>query len=142
MQDIVTSIRNLRADGKLDPKLELDAVLYTSHSMQRDMIERLGSVKLELAPITAERVKGALRSTPEFDLVLKVPAAQLDAQRIRLEKEIQQLEKIIDGSELQLSNEAFLAKAPAKVLDKMRTKLADYQSQLTKSRAALEGLGE
>ena len=95
-----------------------------------------------IAPVSEERVKGSLRSTPEFDLVLKLPAAQLDAQRKRLEKEIQQLEKIIEGSERQLSNEEFLSKAPAKVLDTLRTKLADYQSQLAKSRATLEGLGD
>ncbi len=141
LQEIVTSIRNLRADGKLDPKLELNAVIYTSHPMQSEMIERLAMVKLEVAPATAERVKGSLRSTPEFDIVLKVPAAQLDAQRTRLVKEIQQLEKVIEGSERQLANEDFLSKAPAKVLDTLKAKLADYQSQLAKSKDTLEGLG-
>ena len=141
LQEIVTSVRNLRADGKLDPKLELNAVIYTAHPMQQEMIERLANVKLEVAPANAAREKGSLRSTPEFDLVLKVPAAQLDAQRKRLEKEILQLEKVIEGSDRQLSNEDFLSKAPAKVLDMLRTKLADYQSQLAKSRATLGGLG-
>ena len=106
------------------------------------MIQRLANVKLEVAAAGAERAKGSLRSTPEFDLVLKVPAAQMDAQRTRLEKEIHELQKVIEGSERQLSNEAFLAKAPAKVLDTMRAKLADYQSQLAKSRATLEGIAE
>ena len=64
----------------------------------------------------------------------------MDAQRKRLEKEILQLENIIAGSGRQLSNEDFLSKAPAKVLETLRTKLADYQSQLAKSRATLEGL--
>jgi len=140
VQEIVTSIRNMRADGKLDPKLHLDAVIYSAHPMQQEMIQRLANVKLEVAAAGAERAKGSLRSTPEFDLVLKVPAAQMDAQRTRLEKEIVELQKVIEGSERQLSNEAFLAKAPAKVLDTMRAKLADYQSQLAKSKATLEGL--
>ena len=89
------------------------------------------------APASAERVKGSKRSTPEFDLVLAVSAAQLDAQRDRLRKEIDQLNKVIASSEAQLSNEAFLAKAPEKVLASMREKLADYRAQRDKSQEAL-----
>ena len=143
LQELITAARTLRAENKLDPKAPFDAVIYADGfvsslaAAQKEAIEKLANLQLTLAPASAERVKGSKRSTPEFDLVLAVSAAQLDAQRDRLRKEIDQLSKVIASSEAQLSNEAFLAKAPEKVLASMREKLADYRAQLAKSQEAL-----
>lgn len=52
-------------------------------------------------------------------------------------KEIEQLEKVVANSERQLSNEAFLAKAPEKIVAGMRQKQAEYEAQLAKLRASL-----
>ena len=143
LQELITAARTLRAENKLDPKAPFDAVIYadgvvaTLANAQKEAISKLANLSLTLAPASAERAKGSKRSTPEFDLVLAISAAQLDAQRDRLGKEIEQLTKIITSSEAQLSNEAFLAKAPGKVLTSMREKLADYKAQLAKSQEAL-----
>jgi valyl-tRNA synthetase len=104
-------------------------------------IEKLANVKLELTRGHAPKTEGAaVRSTPEFDLVLRVPLAQADAQRKRLEKDIDQLRKVIANSRRQLDDPAFMGKAPAKVIDGIRAKLADYEAQLTKNLSALESL--
>ena len=145
-QEIVTSARALRNDNKIDPKLQLSGTLYARNgaywvaSDQRTAIEKLSSVKFELKNETAPKLEGVVRSTPEFDLVLELPAASNDALRGRLEKEIQQLEKVIANSQRQLSDEVFISKAPEKVIAGLRSKLADYEAQLAKSRAALEVL--
>ena len=147
LQELISTARNLRADGKLDPKEPLDATLYSAGAAaklainQQEAIERLANVKLTVTGIDAPRAQGPMRSTPEFDLVLAVPAGKLDALKERLEKEIIDLGKVIVNSERQLSNEDFLKKAPEKVLEVMRAKLADYKAQQEKSRLALEGLG-
>jgi valyl-tRNA synthetase len=64
--------------------------------------------------------------------VLHLPKAQEEAQRKRLEKEREQLLKNIEHSKRQLSDESFLAKAPPQVIESIRKKLADYESQLRK----------
>ena len=64
--------------------------------------------------------------------MLDVPQAQQEAQRKRLEKEREQLDKNIANSERQLGDETFLGKAPAKVIESIRQKLADYEAQLRK----------
>jgi valyl-tRNA synthetase len=144
LQEIISAARNLRADAKLDPKQQLDAFIYCEgvvaelSTLQMESIERLANVTLTLAPTSAERARGAKRSTPEFDLVLAVPAAQMEKQRDRLVKEIANLQQVIANSEKQLSNEDFLKKAPEKVLATLREKLADYKAQLEKSKEALE----
>jgi valyl-tRNA synthetase len=82
---------------------------------------------------------GAVRSTADFDLVIDVPHGQLEAQRRRLEKERDQLTKNITNSRRQLSDEVFLSKAPAKVVESIRTKLGEYEAQLAKIEASLNG---
>jgi valyl-tRNA synthetase len=146
LQELITAARNLRADAKLDPKQSLDASLYASGAMaslaasQKDAIQKLANVSLVLHDATASRAKGAKRSTPEFDLVLAIPAALLEKQRDRLAKEIANLENVIANSDRQLSNEDFLKKVPEKVLTSMREKHAGYIAQLEKSREALAEL--
>ena len=65
--------------------------------------------------------------------MLNVPHAQVAAQRKRLEKEKEQLEKNIANSKRQLGDETFLSRAPAHVVESIRTKLAEYEAQLAKS---------
>jgi valyl-tRNA synthetase len=148
IQEVITAARNLRADMKTDPKQRLEGVLYARSEVveaargQLEAIEKLALVKLDLVAGTAPKLAGAVRSTTDFDLTLRAPAAQLDAQRKRLLKEIEQLEKPIANSRRQLSDETFLARAPEKGVQGIRDKLAEYEAQLAKSRAALEGLGE
>ena len=143
LQDIVTSARNLRADLKADPKQLLEGALYSQNEAYEiaashlEAIGRLANVKLELKREVAARLSGAVRSTTGYDLALHVPAAQLETQRKRLEKEIQQLEKVIAGSRRQLTDDTFLSRAPAHVVAGIRHKLTEYEAQLEKSRAAM-----
>jgi valyl-tRNA synthetase len=59
------------------------------------------------------------------------------ALRAAQEKEREQLAKVIANSERQLNDEKFMSKAPTKVIDTLRSKLADYEAQLKKIDDAL-----
>ena len=139
VQEIVTMARTLRAESKLDPKLLLEGTLYSRtlalEVAQRhaDAIQKLANVKLEFNAEAAPKSSAASRSTAEFDLVLQLPRAQEDAQRQRLQKECEQLAKNIANIERQLGDETFLAKAPPKVVESLRQKLGDYQTQFQKN---------
>ena len=74
-----------------------------------------------------------MRSTAQFDLVLRVPQVQQEAQQKRQQKECEQLGRNIASIERQLTDEEFLAKAPSKVVDSLRQKLGDYQLQFQKN---------
>lgn len=146
LQEIITAARNLRAQMKADPKQQLEGALYASGrtaelaGAQSGVIQKLAGVVLRLEPSGAARDSGSLHSAPEFDLVLRLPSAQVGAQRKRIEKQIEHLEKVIAGSRRQLADKEFLERAPAKVVESIRAKLADYEAQVEKSRAALETL--
>ena len=122
LQVIVTEVRGLRADNKIDRKEKLQGVLHVQDVIDWELIERLANVSLTLRP----------RDGTAYKLVLGIP---VDKERLR--KEIEQLEKVVANSQRQLANESFVAKAPAHVIDGMRAKLAEYEAQIAKNRAAL-----
>ena len=97
-------------------------------------------MQLEIGVSTPEVLRGAVRSTPEFDVMLEIPTAELAAHRKRLQKEIERLEQVIANSRKQLSNQQFLARAPKHVIETMRVKLKDYEQQLERNKEALMAL--
>jgi valyl-tRNA synthetase len=137
LQEIVTMARTLRTESKLDPKQQLTGTLYSRTDAlevaQRhaEAIQRIANVKLEFKAEAAPKAP-AMRSTAEFDLVLEVPKSQEDLKAKRDAKEVEQLDKNIASLERQLSDETFLAKAPGKVVEGMRAKLAAYKAQRDK----------
>ena len=147
LQEMVTAARNLRADLGLNPKEQLEAVLYSNGAAgevarkQLDAVQKLASLKLEVRaePAPAE-TRGVKRSTTEFDLVLLVPVAQIEVLRMRLKKEIEQYGKLIANCRRQLADPKFLAGAPEHVVNSIRQKLGEYEAQLEKSSQALAAL--
>jgi valyl-tRNA synthetase len=130
LQDVITALRNLRADFGLDPKMTIEGLIsgvdVSAHTLA---IQKLAGVTIR-AGVTPKT--GAVKSMSGFTVSLDVPQCQMEAQRKRLEKERDQLIKNIANSDRQLSDEVFLGKAPQKVVDSIRTKRAEYDSQLKK----------
>jgi valyl-tRNA synthetase len=62
------------------------------------------------------------------------------AERARLTKDLAQQEKEFANNQRQLSNDSFLAKAPAHVVDGLRTRATELTILLEKNRAALAAL--
>jgi valyl-tRNA synthetase len=64
----------------------------------------------------------------------------LDVERTRIEKEITRLSSSLEGVKKKLSNENFVAKAPADVIEKERTKMEDWEKSLEKLRTIIADL--
>ena len=62
------------------------------------------------------------------------------AERERLTKDLAKFEKEMESKQKQLQNEAFLAKAPAKVVDGLRARAEELQALIEKANAALRAL--
>jgi len=137
LQEVVTLARTLRAESKIDPKLQIDGALYSRNGILEVAKKHAGAIR-ELAKVKldfhsdAPPKAASVRSTPQFDLVLQLPKAQEEAQRKRIEKECEQLRKNIENSRSKLGDETFLSKAPPQVIETMRKKLVDYEEQYRK----------
>jgi valyl-tRNA synthetase len=155
---IFQTVRQLRADTGIPQKEQLVGTLRAAPEFE-DLfrtnlatIERFVNLRLDLivgsghdllpeggftATIPA-RSRDGVGYVEAGALALELPSIGVKVdQTSRLRKENAQLEKVISSSKVQLSNEAFVSKAPAKVIEGMRTKLAEYEAQLAKNRAAL-----
>jgi valyl-tRNA synthetase len=74
---------------------------------------------------------------PGIFISFTFPDAMSEGHRARIEKENEQIEKVIANSKRQLDNPDIVRKMPEKVVATMRAKLAEYEAQLAKNRAAL-----
>jgi valyl-tRNA synthetase len=132
LQDLIVSIRNLRAELKVEPKVKVPIEVFAPELEIRAMLEKnLGAVLLD-RPANVERVifvEGSLanlpgaRSTSRFDVhAIYEKKIDVAAERERLTKELEKIEKEQANGQRQLSNEQFLAKAPAKVVEGLKTR--------------------
>ena len=128
LQDLIVNVRNVRAELKVEPKVKVPIEVHAQEPSIRAMIEqnrgaveRLANVeKLTFAESSLAKQAGA-RSTARFDVhVIYERKIDVAAERDRLTKELEKLEKEFGNNQRQLSNEQFLAKAPQKVVEGLR----------------------
>jgi len=148
LQDLIVSVRNLRAELKIEPKVRVPIEIYAHGNgtqamidQNRGAVERLGSVeKLTFAQGSLDKKAGS-RSTARFDVHViyerKIDAA---AERSRLTKELEGIEKEIQGKERQLGNQGFLSKAPPHIVEGLRTRMAELQVLRDKAKGKLAEL--
>ena len=149
LQDLIVSVRNLRAELKVEPKVKVpievfagEAVIRTMIEQNRGAVERLGNVEKITFVESSPANKNAARSTARFDVhVVYEKKIDLAAECERLKKDLEKLEKEFAKNQRQLGNEQFLAKAPAKVVEGLKTRAAELTVLLEKTRSKLKELG-
>ena len=133
LQEIITAARNIRAEMKIDQKRKIPADLSSSDSAIRKLAELNAEPLTRLATLSAlnissSRLDGAgaaVRSTSQFDLRIAYgDAIDKDVEIVRLQKEIDRLAKDIESKRGRLGDETFLSKAPAKIVEDLKTTLA------------------
>jgi valyl-tRNA synthetase len=146
LQEIIIKVRNIRSEMNVDAKQTVavriateDPALKQVLSDAREYIFKLAQVnQVEIVPklsadnLAAHAVAGGL--------ALEVPLAGLidiEAEGARLKKDMEKVQREIDGLERKLSNASFVDRAPKEVVEENRRRLADYQDQAAK---LLEGL--
>jgi valyl-tRNA synthetase len=140
VQRLVTEVRRFRSDQGLQPGQKVPARLAldgTGLGPHEDAIRQL----LKLQPAgegfhpTAALPVGA--ATVELDLSGAIDVA---AERKRLAKDLAAAQKEKSDAERKLGNEAFLAKAPEKVVSGIRARLATAEADIARITAQLDAL--
>jgi valyl-tRNA synthetase len=146
IQEIVRSIRNLRAEKNVKPGKRIPATLVGGAKAAR--LKEQSKVIAALAHLDESllSILESLDTRPEGSLTLVVGAVEiylplaglvdLDEQRLRLEKELADTQAQIDRLEQLLASD-FAKKAPAQVVQKEREKLAAYKETAGKLKAQL-----
>jgi valyl-tRNA synthetase len=149
LQDLIVSVRNLRAELKVETKVKVPVEIYTAEAEIRALIEQnLGSVErlanAETVTFAEKSLSNQLgaRSTARFDVhVIYEKKIDVAAESERLKKELEKMEKETANLQRQLGNEQFLAKAPAQVIEKMRARVAELGILQGKARGQMGELG-
>ncbi|HYL46995.1 MAG TPA: valine--tRNA ligase [Candidatus Limnocylindrales bacterium] len=150
LQEIITAARNIRAEMKLDPKRKVAADFSSNDAAVRQLVEQNLDAILRLANLSAlqissghlEAAGAAIRSTAQFDLRIPyVEAVDKQAELARLKKEIERLTKDIESKKARLADDTFLNKAPAKIVEDLKSTLASREIELQKLLARLRQLG-
>ncbi len=146
MQRLITEVRRFRSDQGLKPsqkvaarvvgvsEADLDGQITAVTSLARltepeDGFEATASVEVRLSKAT---VVVELDTSGTVDLV---------AERARLVKDLAAAEKELAQTTGKLGNEAFLAKAPDAVVDKIRTRQTIAGEEIARISARLESMG-
>ncbi len=144
VQEITRKIRDIRNQYNVDSKKTLTVTLQpTTTEIQlllengRGIMEHLAASQLTIATDAPKPADAAVAIVPNVQIfVAGVIDPQVEMQR--LAKRRAELERFIAGNRAKLANEAFVSKAPAKVVEGLKSQLAQQESEL----AALANQGE
>ncbi|MGW0362619.1 valine--tRNA ligase [Streptomyces sp. NPDC002990] len=140
VQALVREVRRFRKEQGLDDKqkvparLDLSATTLAAHEAAIRQVLRLQPEGDSFSATATLPVGGA---TVALDLSGTIDVA---AERKRLTKDLGAAEKEKQQAEAKLGNEAFLAKAPDNVVDKIKGRLAKAEADIVRLRAQLDGL--
>jgi len=147
VMDVVRSIRNMRAEKKVTPGKRIPATLVggeqagilKQQSAAIAVLAHLDPAEMKILPSLAEKPQGQA-SLVVSGVEIYLPLADLvdiDAERLRLQKELDEAESQIARLETLLGGD-FAKKAPAPLVEKERQKLETFRENALKLRRQLE----
>ncbi len=150
--EIIRTIRNIRSEYNVEPGRQIGAYIaagdnYELVSRHQDIVTslaRLDGEQLKLSATLPEKPDQAAGQVIGGGIEIYLPLAgmiDVEAERIRCQQEIAQLEKRIAASKSKLANPDFIQKAPAEVVERERERLTDLELQATKTWDRLRELG-
>jgi valyl-tRNA synthetase len=149
VQDVIVKVRNIRSEMNVETKKPVvvriatqDAVTAALLSNAREYIFKLANVNQfdVVAQLSGDKLAAQAVAA---GCSLEVPLADLidhDAERARLSRELEKVQKEIDGLERKLSNASFVERAPKEVVEENRRRIADYQDQAGKLKSGIARL--
>ncbi|MFC3750639.1 valine--tRNA ligase [Paenibacillus sp. GCM10012306] len=149
LMDIIRAVRNIRAEVNVPMSKKVDLIVKAGNEDILGIIQRndnyisrfcnTSSFAAGLNPVTEGKVMSAVVTGAELLLPLS-GLIDIDQEIARLEKEVQTLNSEVERVEKKLSNQGFVAKAPAKVIEEERAKQADYSAKREKVLARIAEL--
>ncbi|MBC62343.1 MAG: valine--tRNA ligase [Zetaproteobacteria bacterium] len=148
MQSVITSIRSVRTQAGVPPKVKLPGVIQCDDSFS-DKIKSCSRWIKSLAAVDdlsfseeVKRPKDSLLSTGNGYTVF-VPVGQyldFDKEEKRLSSECQRVQKIVFSLEKKLSNTNFIDRAPQEIVENTKDQLLNMTKQLETLSANLKAI--
>ena len=143
LQEMVNACRRLRSEMNLSPAARVPLIAAGDAATLTELAPYISALgKLSEVQIVAELPEGdaAVAIVSNFKLMLKVEI-DVAAERERLDKEITRLSNEVAKTEAKLSNESFVARAPAAVVEQEKKRMNDFGATLVQLQAQRIKLG-
>ena len=142
----VRAIRNRRAEMNVPPSKKAKVFIATAHKATFEQggvfMQRLASAS-EVEVADSFELDGAVCIVTQ-DAKIYIPMGELvdfEAEKARLNKELEAVQKDLDFVNNKLSNENFVAKAPANVVAAQREAAAKYAEKIAMLKESIAKLG-
>ncbi len=146
--DLIRAVRNLRASYQISTSLPIDVVITPASQEAHDFLNRdhqslaalLNAKDLQLGE-KPEGANGVALSGLGTAFVPLAGIVDFEAEVKRLRKQEEDALKYIAMIQKKLSNESFVARAPAAVVEKERQHIAETETKLARIREQLASFG-
>ncbi|PKN77860.1 MAG: valine--tRNA ligase [Candidatus Cloacimonetes bacterium HGW-Cloacimonetes-1] len=139
VQESISAIRNLRKQINLNPGAEATIIVRLADAGQQHLFEDYASYFLKLAKVTQitaevglDKPKAAIAAVVRnIEIFLPLSGlVDLEAERARLNKQLEKLEKELFAINNKLNNQNFISNAKAEVVDKEREKYNEVNTKV------------
>lgn len=142
IKNVITSIRNLRSENNIVFTVKCNVVVNTTeenlHLLDdyNNWIQNLCNVDLRYSTNTSEPDNSISNVISGFEVYLLLEGiVDVEKQKAKFLKEIENLEKYLKGIDSKLSNEKFIENAPPELIAGEKDKKKDTEEKLEKLRA-------
>ena len=142
VKEVITAVRSVRSQKNIAPREVLTLEILNENPLAVFEAPILKMANLDAINIVTEKSSGSasfLVGTTEFAIPLG-NLIDLEAERKKLEAELQRIEQFLVGIDKKLANERFVQNAPAAVVDMERKKKADAEQKIASIRESLANL--
>ncbi|MZQ85913.1 valine--tRNA ligase [Paenibacillus sp. 5J-6] len=149
LMDAIRSVRNIRSEVNVPMSKKVELLIKPASSETQSILQRneeylkrfcnTSLLQIDAEMTAPEKAMTAIITGAELFLPL-AGLIDIAQELVRLDKELQSLHGEVERIEKKLGNEGFVAKAPAKVIEEEKAKLADYADKRDKVIARLAEL--
>jgi valyl-tRNA synthetase len=150
LMEIVTAIRNIRGEMGIAPSVTLTVILKppdrdTARRLEglEPLIRALARSQVTIDPAAARPPASAMAMVGTVECYVPLgDAVDLQAERLRLTREVRKAEEEIAFLEGKLARSEYRTKAPPDVVERDERRLADQQTRRAKLEESLRWLHE
>ncbi|UNF38158.1 valine--tRNA ligase [Bartonella krasnovii] len=146
--DVVTGIRSVRFEMNIPAATRAPLVVVEAGDVTRERVQRYDALLKKLARIEvidfSDKVPEVSAQMISGEAVFCLPLGQLidlEAERVRLRKEVRKIEQDIEKISLKLNNPKFIANAKAEIVESEQNRVVELRAARKKVSIALERLG-
>ena len=149
LQQVITAIRTIRSEVNVAPGKTIDVIINTSSEEKRKLItDNFGYIKAlakvekaEIGDKLARPEQSAVAVVSEVEIFVPLAGLiDLDKEKQRLEKELQNSEAEIERCKKNLANEGFVQRAPKTEVERVKTRMQEAVVKIEKLKASIKAL--